>query len=437
MSKEQLLDKQKNLARWHMGAVLYDASENYLDPVTWQEAESTDSMGSLMTDDPTAAYEVQPGVYRLVVDLGDFFQITRFNFKNFTSLGTIELFFSRSLEAPDAKAWQILAPPQPFDENEVVSPKFMAVEARYLMVKLDIEKAGLISNIGAFGNLSLAEVRMREQKRDEDIAANTARSTDSKPVKFNYASVQADSTVAYVSSGSANNAISMIDDDVETSYEFESGDEENVVIIDLSDQREVNSVSMLFESDPGTFDFYVVNKLPDDVKALIEEQEKAKAKAAQKKSGDDDMAMIFNNNAWEPLLLAQNGDDALGSIIGFAGDAIFTTISLPGDFFNNLSPTVEQTVNGSDERFRIDFSNLTGRFLIIRFVPAPGGSTTLRVYEISLMGDIIADEDSPVERITAFSLFTGGTNNLAPPPTQVLAPPTPPPAVRPPPPVSP
>lgn len=439
MTKEQMLDKQKNLARWHMGAILYDASENFLDPVTWQEADSTASMGSLMTDDPTAAFEVQPGEYRFVIDLGDFYRITRFNFKNFSSLGAIELFYSRSLEAPDGKGWKSAAPEEGFGFNEIVSPKFKAFEARYLMAHLTIEQAGIIGNMGAFGNLSVAEVKMREQKRDEDIAANTARSTDSKPVKFNYASVHADSSVSYVSSGQATQAVSMIDDDVESFYDFDASDEENIIIVDLSDQREVNSVSMLFESGPGEFDFYVVNKLPEDVQKLIEEREQQQQKkAASEKApkGDDDMAMIFNQGQWEPLLLAQNGDDPLGSIVGFAGDALLTTISLPGDFFNNLSPTVEQVVDGSDERFRIDFSNLSGRYLIIRFVPAPSSGTTLRIYEISLMGDIIADDESPVERITAFSLFTG-PGTLAPPPTEILAPPTPPPAPRPPPPVSP
>lgn len=437
LTKEEMLDKQKNLARWHMGAILYDASENFLDPVTWQEADSTASMGSLMTDDPTASFEVQPGDYRFVIDLADFYRVTRFNFKNFTSLGAIELFYSRSLEAPDAKGWQTLAPLQSFGFNEVVSPEFVPVEARYLLVHLKIAQGGIIGNMGAFGNLSVAEVKMREQKRDENLEANTARSTDSKPVKFNYASVHSDSQVTYVSSGQANQAISMIDDDVESYYDF-NDEQESIIIIDLSDQREVNSVSMLFESGPGAFDFYVVNTLPDDVKKMIDEQEKnQQPKAATPKDkGEDDMAMILNRGQWEPLLLAQNGDDPLGSIVGFAGDALFTTISLPGDFFDSLSPTVEQTVTGSDERFRIDFSNLSGRFLIIRFVPAPGSGTTLRIYEVSLMGDIIADDDGAVERITAFSLFTG-PGTLAPPPTEVLVPPAPPPTPRPPPPVSP
>ncbi|WP_229792106.1 hypothetical protein, partial [Cerasicoccus arenae] len=436
VSKEELLDKQKNLARWHMGATLYDASENFLSPVSWQEADSTDTMGSLMTDDPTASFDVKPGEYRFVVDLNDSFMVNRFNFKNFTSLGSVQLYYSPSLEAPDASSWKSAAPADKFGLNQVVSPKFKPFQARYLMAHLVIDQAGVIGNMGAFGNLSVAEVRMREQKRDENIAANTASSTKSKPVKFNYASAHADSRVSYVSSGQADYAMSMIDDDVESFYDFDSSDQENVVIVDLSDQREVNSVSMLFESGPGNFDFYVVNKLPDDVKDVLDRQEKDAAKKADSSTtkADDDMAMIFNRGQWEPLLLAQNGDDALSSIVNFAGDAIFSTISLPGDFFSELSPTVEQKVDGSAERFRIDFSNLTGRFLIIRFMPDPGSGATLRIYEISLMGDIIADEDGPVERITAFSLFGGaGAAGLAPPPTQVLAPPAPPPNVRPPP----
>ncbi len=444
VTQEELLDKQKNLARWHMGATLYDASEDFLNPVTWQEADSTETIGVLMLDDPTGSFEVHPGEYRFVVDLTDFFTITRFNFKNFTAEGSVQVFFSRSLEAPDASAWKSAAKPDNFTRNQVVSPKFRPFEARYIMVHLTVTEAGLIGNMGAFGNLSVAEVRMNDQKRDENIAANTSRSVDSKPVKYNYASAHSDSRVAYVSSGQANYAMSMIDDDVETFYDFEEGDEENIVIVDLNDQREVNSVSMLFESGPGDFDFYVVNKLPDDVQEALnkmDEENNAKREALKgkpDKGENDDMAMIFNHGQWEPLLLAQNGAaDAIGSIVSFAGDAIFTTVSLPGSFFSALAPTVQQTVTGSEERFRIDFSNLTGRYLIIRFTPAPGGGSTMRVYEVSLMGDIIANEDDPpVDRVEAFSMFNAGSGvlELAPPPSQILTPPVPAP---PPPPISP
>ncbi|WP_309398701.1 hypothetical protein [Cerasicoccus maritimus] len=442
-TQEELLDKQKNLARWHMGATLYDASEDFLNPITWQEADSTETIGVLMLDDPTGAFHVKPGEYRFVVDLNDFFTVTRFNFKNFTAKGSVQLFYSRSLEAPDASAWKSAAEPDAFTRNQVVSPKFLPFEARYIMAHLIIEEEGLIGNMGAFGDLSVAEVRMNEQKRDENIAANTNRSTDSKPVKYNYASAHSDSRVSYVSSGDASQAIAMIDDDVESSYEFSPDDKENIVIVDLGDQREVNSVSMLFESGPGTFDFYVVNKLPDDIQQMLDEQteqnnaKREALKAKPDKGENDDMAMIFNHGQWEPLLLAQNNvGDALGSVVGFAGDTIFSTIALPGEFFSSLSPTVEQTVNGSDERFRINFSNLTGRYLIIRFVPTPGSGTNMKVYEVSLMGDIIVqDDEPPVDRIEAFSMFNPGSGSLelAPPPQQILAPPIP----APPPPVSP
>lgn len=437
MSKEELLDKQKNLARWHMGATLYDASENYLDPVTWQEADSTATMGSLMTDDPTASFEVATGEYRFVIDLTDFYTITRFNFKNFTAAGKLEIFYSRSLSPPDASDWKSLSPAVNFGPDQVLSPKFTPVDTRYLMAHLVITQPGVIGNMGAFGNLSVAEVRMKEQDRDEDIAANTARATDSKPVKVNYASAHTDSRVTYVSSGSADTAISMIDDDVESFYDFELGEEESIIIVDLKEQREVNSVSMLFQSGPGDFDFYIVNTLPEDVKQVIDQMEGEKKAQSASKKGDDDMAMIYNRGKWEPLMLAQAGDDPLGSIMGFAGDAIFTTISLPGDFFNELSPTVEQNVDGNEERFRIDFSNLTGQYLIVRFMPAPGGGSFLRIYEISLMGDYYNTDEAPVERIEAFLLMNGlspnvnqPTQSLAPtngPPQVIIVPPTPPP----------
>ncbi|MGE9297413.1 MAG: hypothetical protein ACQKBV_14110, partial [Puniceicoccales bacterium] len=188
---------------------------------------------------------------------------------------------------------------------------------------------------------------------------------------------------------------------------------------------------MLADSPPGKFDFYVVNKLPDDVQKTLQEMDQQNQSQNSATDAEDDMAMIFNNGRWEPLLLAQNGDDALAGVIGFAGDALFASVSFPGDFFQSLSPTVEQQVDGSEERFRIEFSNLQGQFLIIRFTPTPGeNGIPLRIYEISLMGDVSADDDI-YERLPAFEFATGGMN-LGSEPTRPVTVSAPPPNVRPP-----
>ncbi|MEO0793560.1 MAG: hypothetical protein AAFX93_00270 [Verrucomicrobiota bacterium] len=441
LTQEELLDKQKNLARWHMNAVMYDASADFLNPITWEETDSTESLGALMTDDPTAAFSAPVGISRFVIDLSDFYIIDRFNFKNFTAVGSVQLFYSDSLNTPDAKSWVAVDDPQSFDSEAVLSPTFTPFESRYLMVLLDITQPGDIGNMGAFGNLSLAEVKLGANKRDEDIAVDTSAKTNAKPVKFNYASAGADSRVTYVSSGVAGEANSMIDDDVESFYDFEGGDEESIVIVDLGEQREVNRVSMLFDSPPGEFDFFIVNKLPDDVQKAIDDAETGSnatnSNGSLSKPADDDMAMIYNNGRLEPLLLAQNGGgDAIGSIVSFTADAIFNTVQLPAGFFSSLTPTVQEAVTGSDERFRLDFSNLSGRFLIVRFTPSPGSPGGLRVYEISLMGDVSAD-DEHWTRLPIFQLIGGGSP-LGDAPTKALSTSAPPPNVRPlPPPLSP
>ncbi|MGE9295978.1 MAG: hypothetical protein ACQKBV_06805, partial [Puniceicoccales bacterium] len=247
-TQEELLDTRKNLARWHLGATMYDATENFLSPVTWAETDSTESMGALMTDDPTARYAVDTGKYRFAIDLGDFFLIERFNFKNFTVQGSVQLFYSDTLNPPTGNKWKKATAPIALTKEEVISPKFNAFEARYLMAVLDVTQAGDIGNLGAFGNLSIAEVRMVKKSRDENIATDTTAATNRKPVKVNYASLGADARVAYVSSGPAPDASSMIDDDVESSYEFGDDESENIIIVDLKQQREVNRVSMLADS---------------------------------------------------------------------------------------------------------------------------------------------------------------------------------------------
>jgi len=424
-TQEELLDHPKNLARWHMKATMYDASGGSLDPLNWEETDSAQSMGALLTDDPTARYAIAPGQSRFVIDLGDFFIIERFNFKSFTAQGDAQLYYSESLEPPNARAWKTLGQHASFTSETIVTPTFQPTETRYLMVVLDISRGGDIGNLGAFGNLSLAEVRLAKSDRDENTATDTSRGTDRNAVKLNYASASADSRIAYVSSGEAPASIAMIDDDVETFYRFDEADEENVVIIDLQEQREVNRVSMLFASGPGEFNFYVLNRLPDDLQETLDQQ---------KETAQDDMAMIQNNGRWEPLLLAQAGGESLGAITDFASGAFVAVFQIPADVFQSLPPTVQQSVQGSEERFRIDFSNLQGQFLIIRFVPTSPGSG-LTVYEISLMGDVSADE-TLYERLSAFEFLTDGFE-LGPEPTQSVAPPAPPPNVRLPPPVSP
>jgi hypothetical protein len=79
---------------------------------------------------------------------------------------------------------------------------------------------------------------------------------------FDWAKLQAQARVAYVSSGPRSRTDRMIDNDLETAFRFGTSDESPTVIIELARTARLHRVSAVFMGDNATVAVYLFNELP-------------------------------------------------------------------------------------------------------------------------------------------------------------------------------
>lgn len=416
ITTRELLHKPKNLARWHMGAVLFSAHDGPVQPFNWRDADDGESAGLLIGDDPSAGLELTPDVYRFVIELNDYFLVDRYTFKNFNAVGSLQVYYANALVRSDSEEWKVLTDPIPFDSEGYISARFDEVDTKHLMVVFDIVETGSIGIFGIYGDMSLAETRIPRTREDaEEVVLEST--TPEETTKFNFGSIHGGSRITHINTDDTGSVESIIDDDVETSYQFPPDSKEDVVIVDMTEQQDVNRVSMLFESGPGVFDFYMTNDLPDDME-LIEGESAEEAPPAEASTSEvelidpdsEDMASIWEQEmlAQRPVLLAAQ-PGGLGELLAI-GAMLFAQdlqkVVLPQSFFENNEFAMQFEVDGSEGRFRADFETITTRYLIIRFLPDPNAppGDGLRIFEIGLFGDV-PEEKRRLVRVPVFEFF--------------------------------
>ncbi len=427
MTTREMLDMPKNLARWHMGAVLFVANDGPLQPFNWRDADDGQSAGLLLGDDPSAELDLIPDTYKYVMELNDYYLVRRFTFKNFTAIGTLQVFSAASLANSNSKEWKPLADPVKFSGEGYVSVRFDEVDTRHIMVVFDITTEGSIGIFGLYGDMSVAETRVPRTHQDAEQMV-IASTPDEDTTKFNFGSVSSGSKISHINKGDPSQVQNMNDDDVETSFEFPEDSTEDVMIIDLAEQQEINRVSMLFEAPPGVFDLFLTNDLPEGMKELEEPadgaaEEQPTAEAPAEGSGDEEMAADWQP-VYRPEMLLAASPGSLGEWLALAALAAgpdVTQVTLPKSFFDDNKHAMQFEVDGTIGRFRADFEIIEMRYMIIRFTPSAGnppGSGGLKVFEIGLFGDV-PEERRRVVRVPVFDFFENAVDT-----TVELAPPT-------------
>lgn len=412
-----LLMVPKNLARWHMGAALFIANNGPLQPFNWRDADDGQSPGLLMGDDPSAELDLTPDVYKFVIELNDYYLVRRFTFKNFNAQGSVQVYTSDSLANANSQAWTPLADPVAFSEEGYVSVRFDEVDTKHLLLVFDITTEGSIGIFGVYGDMSVAETRLPRTRQDAENMTIASPNEDDT-TKFNFGSVATGSKVSHVSSGDASTVQKMNDDDVETYYEFPEDSKEDVLIVDMAEQKEINRISMLFESPPGVFDLYLTNDLPEGMEELQDD----KAVADGSGPAEDDTALMWSRGHDGPESLLAAAPGSLGEwlfLAAFAQDAPMTLVTLPTSFFENNEHAMQFEVDGTEGRFRADFEIIEMRYLIVRFTPAEGAppGSGLRIFEVGLFGDV-PEEYRRLVRVPVFDFFENAvdlTPDLAPP----------------------
>jgi hypothetical protein len=138
----------------------------------------------------------------------------------------------------------------------------------------------------------------------------------------------------YVSSGNdLKLANSMIDDQTATSFGFSAEDSSPTAVIDLGKVCTVRHLSAIYSARPGSIDFYVMKSLP-----------------------------------------------------GTDRDNSPTTLKLDSNAFASLKPVGSAIDDGTQGRASIDFPATTGRYVMLRWIPASHADSSFTVAEVTASG---------------------------------------------------
>ena len=82
--------------------------------------------------------------------------------------------------------------------------------------------------------------------------------------EFDWAKSRARARIAYTSSGPRTLSGRMIDNDLQTSFQFSESDQSPTVIVELAKSTELHRVSAVFKAEDAELGIYLLNELPKD-----------------------------------------------------------------------------------------------------------------------------------------------------------------------------
>ena len=113
--------------------------------------------------------------------------------------------------------------------------------------------------------LALGTSRAQSVSENNDVTTTSrvlVRGNEAR--EFDWAKLQSRAHVAYVSSGPRTQSGRIIDNDLQTSFQFIQSDEAPTVIVELARSTEIHRVSAVFKAEDAELSVYLLNELPKD-----------------------------------------------------------------------------------------------------------------------------------------------------------------------------
>ena len=324
LTVEQAPAYPENVARQHLGAKLETAPGD------------TDSKATaaLLSGDPTASLRLPAGTTTMLVSLSKIENVDSLAFVNAGAKGQVTIATSNAKLHADSPQWKTAAEQDLSSEN--VKAKIGPSEAKYVRLTFNVTEPGQIAGFGVFSTPQVSDF--------------TAPRTRANAEQAKLSDIHAKARALYVSSGSdvrpANN---MIDDQTGTSYTFAAEDGTPTTVIDLGKTSTLSRISAVYSPSAGNVEFYVLPSLP---------------------AGNVDAAVS-----------APGADGASPT-----PDVAPKTVRMDDAAFAGLKPVGSATDAGNDGRASVDFAPTSGRYVMVRWLPAAQQDRSFTVAEVAAFG---------------------------------------------------
>ncbi len=302
-----------------------------------------------LSDNSALTYPISNGQHDYIVDLGQFMRVSRFFLSNESAAGTLQLMSSDTLEPLDSGKWVPLTQPVAFQKGAIPSATFPEVETRYILVRFNIEDAGLIGNFGATGPIDITQADFQVGKGEETDETIKAQSPI---IDYDFASAYTGTRFAFVSGGNLDNIFNMADEDPTSAYTFPAG-EECVMVIDLRKETQMRTVAAQYTTQQaGLIQIYMVDFLPSHFYAPEQ---------------TNDATLTDANGHVQRAELAATGNNAFD--FQLAAQSAQEIVRVPQEFFQEIEDSYSMQISANETRSVQIMDELERRFVIFRFVP--------------------------------------------------------------------
>ena len=288
---------------------------------------------ALLSGDPTATYALPAGTTTLLFALSKIENVDSLAFLNAGAKGQVTIATSNAKLPADSPQWKTAAEE---DLASSVKAKIGPSEAKYVRLTFNVSEPGQIAGFGLYSTPTVSDF----------TAPRTLSSTEQTKVTDIHAKARA----LYVSSGNdVRQANNMIDDQTSTSYTFAAEDGTPTTVIDLGRTSTVSRISAVYSAGAGNMEFYVLSSLP---------------------AGNVDSTVQVN---------APGADGASP-----APEVAPKSVRLDDAAFAGLKAV--GSASGNEGRASVDFAPTSGRYVMVRWLPAAQQDQSFTLAEVAAFG---------------------------------------------------
>ena len=346
---EQAPAYPENLARYHFGAEVQTIPQSNSVPGLQLSSNGQDrniSAAALLCDDPTTGYQLPAGRSTILVSLANIENVQSISLLNDGAEGAITIATSNANVPANSPEWHNVA--NCSMSEGTVTAKVGPCETKYVRLTFNVTQAGRIAAFGVYATPALSDFTMPRPRKMSFENASTSFAL----INYNFTDVHAKARGLYVSSGDPKAINNMIDDQSVTAYQFAPGDTAPTAVIDLGRERTLSRISAVYSAQPGSVDFYVLDRLP--------------VGQPNDTAGSNDSSVQKVSNS------GQTADLPINLRLGekdFAG-----------------MKSVGSVVNTNEGRASVDFPATTGRYVILKWHPASAQAEGFSVAQVAAFG---------------------------------------------------